>query len=138
MTAFDFRKIFGILLLETTDSPPTIVNAAANIPTNRGLLSTKYVGEDSIIVSSINCADAPGIWARVSFRRSLNLLASLRAIAATRVEPRKIRAGCFEFTDAAYPLAAPAIPDPMDARSTSSIITGVGHVRQLHEIKNSI
>lgn len=121
--------------MENTDSAPTIVKAVANIPTNKGLLSTKYVGEDSIIVSSINCADAPGIWARVSFRRSLNLFASLSAIPATRVEPRKSRAGCFELTDAAYPRAAPAIPDPMDARSTSSITTDVGQVRKTHALK---
>ena len=101
--------------------PPMMVYAAAKIPRNSGLLSTKYVGDDSMMVSSIRCADAPGMWPLVSFRRSLNRLASFRAMAATSDDPKYSLAGFFELNDDAYPRADPAIPDPTHANSTSSI-----------------
>lgn len=106
---------------DNTEPIPTKVYAVAKIPTNRGLLSTKYVGDDSMIVSSIKEAEAPGICARVSFLRSLNRLASFIAKAAVAVEAKNSRAGCLLLNEAAYPRAAPAIPDPIDANRTSNI-----------------
>ena len=121
LRAEDLTIRFGKPRFNATATDPTTVKADANSPMKSGALSTKYVGEDSMIVSSMMCAEAPGMCALVISRRCLKRFASLSASAAISVEPRKSRAGCFELNDAAYPLAAPAIVAPAHASATSNI-----------------